>query len=198
MLYIFYTNFIPCIYHTYSVLFMWWKLYILCNSYYIYFQGQPSFVRVYKYPNFGGPNAAIANRTFFKADKVEMLWNKTGTGMLLLTTTDTSESSYYGDQGLHFMGTNGEANLVHLGKNGPVYHVEWSPKSTEFCVVYGCILDGTFSHWYKRVFGVGNDIGCYGHIIGKMILVKKILTDYVLYTVFFLFKKTLLSPMWFY
>lgn len=100
-------------------------------------KGQPSFVRVYKYPNFGGPNAAIANRTFFKADKVEMLWNKLSTALLLLTTTDTSESSYYGDQGLHFLGANGESSLVHLGKNGPVYHVEWSPKSTEFCVVYG-------------------------------------------------------------
>ncbi|WAR28155.1 EIF2A-like protein [Mya arenaria] len=33
-------------------------------------KGQPSFVRVFKYPNFGGNNAAIANRTFFKADKV--------------------------------------------------------------------------------------------------------------------------------
>ncbi|XP_045200143.2 eukaryotic translation initiation factor 2A-like [Mercenaria mercenaria] len=100
-------------------------------------KGQPSFVRVYKYPNFGGPNAAVANRTFFKADKVEMMWNKAGNALLLLTTTDTSESSYYGDQGLHFLGVNGESNLVHLGKNGPVYHVEWSPKSTEFCVVYG-------------------------------------------------------------
>ncbi|KAH3806331.1 hypothetical protein DPMN_134650 [Dreissena polymorpha] len=69
-----------------------------------------------------------------------MLWNKAGTAMLLLTTTDTSESSYYGDQGLHYLGSNGESSLVHLGKNGPVYHIEWSPKSTEFCVVYGCIL----------------------------------------------------------
>ena len=80
------------------------------------FQGQPSFVRVYKYPNFGGPNAAIANRTFFKADKVEMMWNKLGSAMLLLTTTETSESSYYGDQGLHFVGMNGESSLVHLGE----------------------------------------------------------------------------------
>lgn len=69
-----------------------------------------------------------------------MLWNKAGTALLLLTTTETSESSYYGDQGLHFLGANGESNLVHLGKNGPVYHIEWSPTSTEFCVVYGCIL----------------------------------------------------------
>ena len=81
----------------------------------LFLQGQPNFVRVYKYPNFGGPNAAVANRTFFKADKVEMMWNKTSSAMLLLTTTETSESSYYGDQGLHFVGMNGESSLVHLG-----------------------------------------------------------------------------------
>ncbi|WAR28143.1 EIF2A-like protein [Mya arenaria] len=44
-------------------------------------KGQPSFVRVFKYPNFGGNNAAIANRTFFKADKVEMQWNNNGSAM---------------------------------------------------------------------------------------------------------------------
>ena len=26
-------------------------------------------------------------------------------------------------------------------KKGPIYAVEWSPSSNEFCVVYGCILD---------------------------------------------------------
>jgi len=27
-----------------------------------------------------------------------------------------------------------------IAKNGPVYSAAWSPLSTEFCVVYGCIL----------------------------------------------------------
>ena len=87
-------------------------------------------MRVYKYPNFGGPNAAIANRTFFKADKVEMMWNKTSSAMLLLTTTETSESSYYGDQGLHFVGMNGESSLVHLGNTRRTDKVRGSTDSS--------------------------------------------------------------------
>lgn len=42
-------------------------------------KGTPSFVRLYQYPNFGGPSSALANRSFFKADKVTLLWNKKGT-----------------------------------------------------------------------------------------------------------------------
>lgn len=41
-------------------------------------KGAPSFVRLYQYPNFAGPHAALANKSFFKADKVTMLWNKKG------------------------------------------------------------------------------------------------------------------------
>lgn len=41
-------------------------------------KGAPSFVRLYQYPNFGGPQSALANKSFFKADKVTMLWNKKG------------------------------------------------------------------------------------------------------------------------
>lgn len=41
-------------------------------------KGAPSFVRLYQYPNFGGPQSALANKSFFKADKVAMLWNSKG------------------------------------------------------------------------------------------------------------------------
>ncbi|KAL3847136.1 hypothetical protein ACJMK2_018066 [Sinanodonta woodiana] len=110
-------------------------------------KGQPSFVRLFKYPNHTTP---IANKSFFKCDKVEMAWNKAGTGVLVLTSTETSNESYYGDQGLYFMAANGESLKVTLGKNGPVYHLEWSPKSTEFCVVYGSgfgNLRGNMEFW---------------------------------------------------
>lgn len=76
------------------------------------------------------------------------------------TEVDKTGSSYYGKQTLHFIPTKGEPAMVLLGKNvikiiaslpetiliyallisgkeGPVYSVEWNPKSTEFCVVYG-------------------------------------------------------------
>jgi len=100
-------------------------------------KGQPSFVRLYQYPNFGGLDSVLASKSFFKADKVNFYWNKSGQNVLVLTSTETSASSYYGDQGLHFMNTKGDSCLVSLQKAGPVYHVEWSPNNTEFIVVHG-------------------------------------------------------------
>lgn len=41
-------------------------------------KGAPSFVRLYQYPVLGGPTAALANKSFFKADRVNMQWNKKG------------------------------------------------------------------------------------------------------------------------
>ncbi len=41
-------------------------------------QGQPSFVRVYRYPDFAGPGSALANKSFYKADKCDMIWNNKG------------------------------------------------------------------------------------------------------------------------
>ncbi|CAH0557666.1 unnamed protein product [Brassicogethes aeneus] len=100
--------------------------------------GQPSFGRLFKYPNFDSPQA-IANKSFFQADKLDVKWNSKGNNALLLTSTEVDKTggSYYGKQGLHFMGVNGQTNLITLSKEGPIYSVEWSPKNQEFCVVYG-------------------------------------------------------------
>lgn len=35
-------------------------------------------MRLYQYPVLGGPSAALANKSFFKADRVDMQWNKKG------------------------------------------------------------------------------------------------------------------------
>lgn len=35
-------------------------------------------MRLYQYPVLGGPSAALANKSFFKADKVHMQWNRRG------------------------------------------------------------------------------------------------------------------------
>lgn len=35
-------------------------------------------MRLYQYPVLGGPTAALANKSFFKADRVNMQWNKKG------------------------------------------------------------------------------------------------------------------------
>ncbi|XP_059160587.1 eukaryotic translation initiation factor 2A-like [Physella acuta] len=100
-------------------------------------QGQPSFARIYQYPNFAGNNAVLANKSFFKADRVNFFWNKIGNSLLVLTSTESSDSSYYGEQGLHFLSKTGESCIVPPQKQGPVYHVEWSPCNTEFIVLHG-------------------------------------------------------------
>ncbi|NXJ80158.1 EIF2A factor, partial [Trogon melanurus] len=102
-------------------------------------KGAPSFVRLYQYPNFGGPQSALANKSFFKADKVTMLWNKKATAVLVIASTevDKTGASYYGEQTLHYIATNGESAVVQLPKNGPIYDVVWNPSSVEFCAVYG-------------------------------------------------------------
>ena len=41
----------------------------------------------------------------------------TGTAMLILTSTESSESSYYGEQGLHFLALNGDSCVVPLGES---------------------------------------------------------------------------------
>jgi translation initiation factor 2A len=100
-------------------------------------KGAPSMCKLYQYPNVNGQ--PIGCKSFFQADQVEMLWNKKGTDLLLLTSTeiDQTGASYYGKQALHFMSTNGDSYSVQLSKEGPIHAVEWSPKSNEFCVVYG-------------------------------------------------------------
>ncbi|XP_077987578.1 eukaryotic translation initiation factor 2A-like [Glandiceps talaboti] len=102
-------------------------------------KGAPSFVRVYKYPNLEGPGSTVANKSFFKADQVTMLWNKKGTDLLVITTTDVDKTgaSYYGEQTLHYISASGETSVVPVSKSGPIYSIDWSPNSTEFCVVYG-------------------------------------------------------------
>ncbi|KAF2900544.1 hypothetical protein ILUMI_05644 [Ignelater luminosus] len=100
--------------------------------------GQPSFVRLFKYPNFDN-HQTLANKSFFQADKVEYYWNSKGTHVLLLAMTEVDKTggSYYGKQSLHFIGTNGQTSLVSLSKEGPIHSVAWSPKTQEFCVIYG-------------------------------------------------------------
>lgn len=102
-------------------------------------KGAPSFVRLYQYPVLGGPTAALANKSFFKSDKVFMHWNRKASAVLVTASTevDKSGASYYGEQTLHYLGVNGETALVQLPKSGPIYDVAWSPNSSEFCVVYG-------------------------------------------------------------
>ncbi|KAL9964538.1 hypothetical protein ACROYT_G028193 [Oculina patagonica] len=102
-------------------------------------KGAPSYVRLFRHPNFDSPASVLANKSFFKADRVKLLWNKKGSAVLVVTATDVDKSgaSYYGEQTLHYISTSGESSMVQLAKRGPIYSVQWSPNSKEFCVVYG-------------------------------------------------------------
>lgn len=44
----------------------------------LYCQGAPSYVRLFRHPNFDSPASVLANKSFFKADRVKLLWNKKG------------------------------------------------------------------------------------------------------------------------
>lgn len=72
--------------------------------------------RLFKYPNLD--TAPIASKSFSQADKVEMMWNKKGTGCLILTSMDVDSTgvSYYGKQALHFLATNGDSFSVPLSE----------------------------------------------------------------------------------
>lgn len=50
---------------------------------------------MYSIPTF---NAPLSNKTFYKADQVQMFWNELGTNLLVLTQTDVDKTgkSYYG------------------------------------------------------------------------------------------------------
>ncbi|XP_046444470.1 eukaryotic translation initiation factor 2A-like isoform X2 [Daphnia pulex] len=101
-------------------------------------KGQPSFAKLFKYPNLN-PSGLVASKSFFQGDRVEMKWSKPGNCVLLMTSTDvdTSGASYYGKQTLHFLDVKGTSAMVQLPRDGPIYSVEWNPNGTEFCVVYG-------------------------------------------------------------
>ena len=102
-------------------------------------KGAPSFVRLYEYPRLEGPGSILANKSFYRADSVTFVWNKKGSALLVLTSTETDKTgaSYYGEQGLHYLSVRGDGNMVPLSKRGPIYSVEWNPDSEDFCVVYG-------------------------------------------------------------
>ncbi|CAH8491184.1 unnamed protein product [Schistosoma rodhaini] len=90
-------------------------------------KNQPSFVRVYQCRD----NQLIhtANKSFFRADTVRLLWNDRGTDLLILTSTKLSDESYYGDQGLYFISASrsGDSAIVPMPRKGPIYQIAFQP-----------------------------------------------------------------------
>lgn len=107
-------------------------------------KGMPAFVRIYSLASIlqGPPGtvAPAAQKSFFKADKVTMKWNRAGSSLLLMTATDHDQTgkSYYGETNLYMLSTRGDFDCrVGLDKEGPIHDFEWSPNSREFIVLYG-------------------------------------------------------------
>lgn len=101
-------------------------------------KGQPSIVKIYKYPNM---TDCITNKSFFKADSVKFNWSPSGNSLLLTCQVefDKSGKSYYGEQTLNYMNVKGESYFVKLPGSGTISHIEWHPScdQDQFVCVYG-------------------------------------------------------------
>lgn len=74
-------------------------------------------VKVFLIPQFGTP---VSQKTFFKGDKVQLKWNKSGTSLIVLAQTDVDKSgkSYYGETTLYLLSaTGGFDSRIDLGKS---------------------------------------------------------------------------------
>ncbi|CAD6923483.1 unnamed protein product, partial [Tilletia laevis] len=107
-------------------------------------KGQPASVKIYSLlsliPAAEDTPAPVSQKTFFKADKIQMKWNNTGTALLFMTTTDVDKTnkSYYGESNLYMMSSHGDFDCrVGLDKEGPIHDFEWNPNGREFIVIYG-------------------------------------------------------------
>jgi translation initiation factor 2A len=79
-------------------------------------KGQPAAVKLYTVPNFSAPTS---QKTFFKGDKVQMMWNQNGTGLLVLAQTevDKSNKSYYGESTMFLLTPTGFDSRITLGSS---------------------------------------------------------------------------------
>lgn len=132
-------------------------------------KGQPAMVKVYQVPNW---STILSQKSFYKADRVQLKWNKLGTAVLVFAQTDADKTgkSYYGETNLYLITVAGNYDCrVQLDKEGPIHDVEWSTDSTEFGVVYGfmpaktTLFDGRANVVYQLPPGPRNTISFSPH-----------------------------------
>ncbi|OAV98889.1 hypothetical protein PTTG_09934 [Puccinia triticina 1-1 BBBD Race 1] len=103
--------------------------------------GAPASVKIYPLAGLKDSSpAALTQKTFFKADKIQMKWNRSGTSVLILTQTDVDKTgkSYYGETNLYMLSANGHFDCrVSLDREGGIHDFVWSPSDKEFTVSYG-------------------------------------------------------------
>ncbi|EJU05921.1 eukaryotic translation initiation factor 2A [Dacryopinax primogenitus] len=101
-------------------------------------KGAPASVRIYSLLTLASPPSS--QKTFYKADRIVVKWNKLGTHVLFQTQTevDQTNKSYYGESNLYMLAAAGTFDCrVTLDKEGPIHDFTWSPNSKEFLVIYG-------------------------------------------------------------
>ena len=82
----------------------------------------------------------VSSRTVFSATEAEILWNATGTSVLIFSQcdVDASNTSYYGSTNLHLLTVDGTiAVAVPQSKEGPIHDVKWAPDGSKFIVSAG-------------------------------------------------------------
>lgn len=104
-------------------------------------KGAPAFVKIYALASLlSGAPTHVAQKSFFKADKVTFKWNAAGSSLLLMTATDHDQTgkSYYGETNLYMLSARGDFDCrVSLDKEGPIHDFAWNPNAREFMVIYG-------------------------------------------------------------
>lgn len=120
-------------------------------------KGAPAAIRIYQLPSFSYP---VAQKTFYRADKVQIKWNDIGTSVLVIASTDVDRTnkSYYGESSLLLLSVAGNYDCrVNLDKEGAVHDVTWCPGGKEFIVVYGFMPSKTqlFDHRANPVHDLG-------------------------------------------
>jgi translation initiation factor 2A len=80
-------------------------------------QGAPAAVKVHSLATLA---TMASSKKFYKADKIQMKWNKSGTNLLFLTQTEVDKTgkSYYGETNLYMMSAAGTFDCrVTLGES---------------------------------------------------------------------------------
>uniref|UniRef100_A0A1D2AE34 Eukaryotic translation initiation factor 2A n=1 Tax=Auxenochlorella protothecoides TaxID=3075 RepID=A0A1D2AE34_AUXPR len=102
-------------------------------------KGSPASVGLYSAEP-GADGTPICRKNFFRSNSAQLLWSPSGCAVLALAASDVdaTNQSYYGEQKLYFMASNGQNECaVQLPKEGPIHDVQWSPKGNFFLVVAG-------------------------------------------------------------
>ncbi|KAG0363675.1 hypothetical protein BG005_009095 [Podila minutissima] len=121
-------------------------------------KGAPAIVRIYSITNFSVP---LASKSFFKADRVQMIWNQLGTNILVWATTDVDKTgkSYYGETNLYYLAVAGNFDC-RVPIDGLIHDVAWAPASKDFVVIHGQMPSPKttlFDHRANAVHEFGRD-----------------------------------------